>query len=83
MISAIRHIKTLFQLDSGIFMLIFVNGEARPHVNDLASLVEQLGLTQASIATAVNGCFVPAAQRKHAVLAEGDRIEIVAPMQGG
>jgi len=35
------------------------------------------------VSTAVNGEFIAAAQRARTVLAEGDRIEVVAPMQGG
>ena len=35
------------------------------------------------IATAVNGRFVAAAARPATKLADGDRIEVVAPMQGG
>jgi thiamine biosynthesis protein ThiS len=35
------------------------------------------------IATAVNGRFVAAAARPRTELADGDRIEVVAPMQGG
>jgi sulfur carrier protein len=36
-----------------------------------------------ALATAVNGRFVPAAKRADTALREGDRIEILAPMQGG
>lgn len=38
---------------------------------------------QRAVATALNGRFVPAAKRAAALLSEGDRIEILAPMQGG
>ncbi|WP_244906030.1 sulfur carrier protein ThiS [Tistlia consotensis] len=34
-------------------------------------------------ATAVNSEVVPRARRQEAALAEGDRIEILSPMQGG
>ena len=40
-------------------------------------------LTAGAIATAVNGEFIPKTQRLDIVLSEGDRIEVVAPMQGG
>jgi sulfur carrier protein len=43
----------------------------------------ELGYTDASIATAINGMFVPKSQRPKKVLDDGDRVEIVAPMQGG
>jgi len=35
------------------------------------------------VATAVNGEFVPATERRAARLADGDRLEVLAPMQGG
>jgi len=42
-----------------------------------------LGYGGAVVATAVNGEFVPTAARQTARLAEGDRVEVLAPMQGG
>lgn len=36
-----------------------------------------------ALATALNGRFVPAAKRAATALTEGDKIEILAPMQGG
>ena len=38
---------------------------------------------EAKVATALNGEFVPARARAATPLKEGDRIEIVAPRQGG
>jgi sulfur carrier protein len=35
------------------------------------------------VATAVNGEFVAAAARVRTPLSEGDRVEVLAPMQGG
>lgn len=65
-------------------MNIQVNGEWRElHAADLAAALAELGFADAVIATAVNGEFVPAAARAGAALAEGDRLEILAPMQGG
>jgi len=61
-----------------------LNGE--PQVTAAATLAElcaSLGLGDAKIATAVNGDFVPARERPALRLAEDDRIEIVAPRQGG
>jgi sulfur carrier protein len=43
----------------------------------------ELGYQEKTVATAVNGQFVAAEARKSAPLSEGDKIEIVAPMQGG
>lgn len=65
-------------------MKIQLNGEWREiHTKDLAGALNELGFLDAVIATAVNGEFVPAATRASAVLAEGDRLEVLAPMQGG
>ncbi|MBR9862665.1 MAG: sulfur carrier protein ThiS [Rhodobacteraceae bacterium] len=49
----------------------------------LDGLLEEQGFTGAKIATAVNGDFVPAPARATCALSEGDRIEVLAPMQGG
>jgi sulfur carrier protein len=63
---------------------IEVNGERREvRAGDLAAALEELGFADAVLATALNGAFVPAGERAAAVLAEGDRLEILAPMQGG
>jgi sulfur carrier protein len=63
---------------------ITVNGEARiTEARSLDELCRELALTDAKIATARNGDFVPASERGTAALAEGDAIEIVSPRQGG
>lgn len=63
---------------------ITVNGElAQTPAATLAELVDRLGYAAASIATAVNGDFVPRAARASRRLTDGDAIEIVAPRQGG
>lgn len=49
----------------------------------LAEVLIELGFDGAALATAVNGIFVPAAARAGTVLQNGDRIEVLAPMQGG
>ena len=65
-------------------MRILVNGASREvGAADLAAALEELGYVGAVIATAVNGEFVPAADRQASRLTEGDRIEVLAPMQGG
>ena len=48
----------------------------------LDRLLDELGYA-ARVATAVNGAFVAASARGETRLAAGDRIEIVAPRQGG
>lgn len=65
-------------------MKITVNGEAvHSRAATLADLLAELGQAEAKVATAVNEDFVPAARRGARALQEGDRVEIVAPRQGG
>ena len=65
-------------------MRILVNGDWRDTgAIDLAAALLELGYGEAVVATAVNGEFVPATSRHGARLSEGDRIEVLAPMQGG
>lgn len=65
-------------------MKITLNGDAREIVaRSLDQALRELGYSDSSVATAVNGQFVPKTQHRSRVLAEGDRIEVVAPMQGG
>jgi sulfur carrier protein len=49
----------------------------------LADLVQMLGYESAKVATAVNGDFVAQRQRAAVMLAELDRVEIVAAREGG
>ncbi|WP_300549712.1 sulfur carrier protein ThiS [Roseovarius sp.] len=65
-------------------MKIIVNGA--PHdttATTLAGLLNELGHGQSKIATAVNESFVAATLREKQALNTGDRVEIVAPRQGG
>jgi sulfur carrier protein len=65
-------------------MKILVNGAWRDTgAVDLAAALHELGYGEAVVATALNGEFVPAGLRPAARLADGDRIEVLAPMQGG
>ena len=65
-------------------MRILVNGTWRETAaTDLASALEDFGYGGATVATAVNGEFVPVSLRPAAPLSEGDRLEVLAPMQGG
>lgn len=64
-------------------MKIVVNGEAIETVAlTLAMLLDECGLS-GRVATAVNEQFVPVSLRDDYQLQEGDRVEVVAPMQGG
>ncbi len=65
-------------------MRILVNGAWRETAAaDLASVLEEMGLGGSVVATALNGEFVPSGARERARVAEGDRLEVLAPMQGG
>lgn len=65
-------------------MIVIVNGEERTlEAETLADLLERLEYDQACLATAVNGNFVPRAERERLRLGPRDRIEILSPMQGG
>jgi len=65
-------------------MKIVVNGEpADTRSGTLKELVVELGLGDAIVATALNGAMVRAAKRDATPIADGDRVEILAPMQGG
>jgi sulfur carrier protein len=63
---------------------ILLNGERiETEACTLAELVAGQGFSAAGVATAVNGAFVPREARAAMQLAGGDRVEIVAPRQGG
>lgn len=72
------------QASAGLSLCVLVNGEVRrTSARTLAELVAEAGFVAARIATAVNGDFVAERARSARRLAEGDRVEIVAPRQGG
>jgi sulfur carrier protein len=65
-------------------MKLVVNGEPQEvPAATLADALQSLDLTKAKVATALNGEFVPARARAATLVKDGDRIEIVAPRQGG
>jgi sulfur carrier protein len=65
-------------------MRLVVNGEQQEVSADtLADALQSLDLAEAKVATALNGEFVPARARASTLVKDGDRIEIVAPRQGG
>lgn len=65
-------------------MKLIVNGSAlEVEAETLSSALAALDYGGATVATAVNGAFVPAAARAGRRLEDGDRVEIVAPRQGG
>jgi sulfur carrier protein len=65
-------------------MKILVNGDWRETVTaQLGALLEELGYGQSVVTTAVNGEFVAVSARTRTALSDGDRLEVLAPMQGG
>jgi len=65
-------------------MRISVNGEERSvEAATLDRALVELGYEDAVVATALNRDFVPKTERGTVRLAEGDAIEIIAPMKGG
>jgi sulfur carrier protein len=65
-------------------MRIQVNGSWREVPSAaLAAALSDLGYGDALVTTALNGEFVASEARVRTLLADGDRLEILAPMQGG
>ena len=65
-------------------MRILLNGAwLETEATELSAALRQFGYGDAVVATAVNGEFVATAARARTRLAEGDRVEVLAPMQGG
>jgi sulfur carrier protein len=65
-------------------MRLVVNGELQDvPAATLAEALRSLDLAEAKVATALNGEFVPARARAAKLVKDGNRIEIVAPRQGG
>ena len=63
---------------------ILVNGErTRTPACTLAALVADRGFAENQVATALNGEFVARSARAATLLRDGDKVEIVAPRQGG
>ena len=65
-------------------MRLVVNGESQElPAATLADALQSLDFAEAKVATALNGEFVPARARVSTPVKDGDRIEILAPRQGG
>ena len=66
-------------------MVIILNGETidTQAGATIAVMLAQAGYADMLVAVAVNGAFVPRSDHDHVQLAEGDAVDIVAPMQGG
>lgn len=76
--------RTAHAAETGAATAIIVNGEAlQVGARTLLDLIAELGYGDAKVATALNGDFVPAPRRGETLLRAGDRVEVVAPRQGG
>ncbi len=65
-------------------MKVTVNGTRHDlDATTIADALLELGYGRAKVATALNEVFVAAGQRADTVISDGDRLEVVAPMQGG
>lgn len=65
-------------------MKIMVNGAPKVvSVQRLSEVLVELGYSGPALATALNGIFVATAARAETVLNDNDRLEVLAPMQGG
>jgi sulfur carrier protein len=65
-------------------MRLVVNGQSQEvPAATLAEALQSLDLAEAKVATALNGEFVPRRARAATPVRDGDRIEILAPRQGG
>ena len=65
-------------------MKIIVNGQPREvTASFLDTALHELGYADARVATALNGEFVPQEARTSTAISDGDRLEVLAPMQGG
>lgn len=66
-------------------MKIVLNGEPRELERPVSAeqLLRQLGMMGPNVALALNEDFVPRSNYGTTLIDDGDRLEIVAPMQGG
>lgn len=65
-------------------MQIDLNGQSlTTRATTLAALIEEQGFDAASVATALDGAFIPRALRPTTPLPAGARVEVLSPMQGG
>jgi sulfur carrier protein len=72
------------QLHAHQAITVLVNGETVvTRAATLAELIAERGFAEGAVATALNGEFVPRGARNGTMLEANDKIEIVAPRQGG
>ncbi len=65
-------------------MLINLNGVNRQiEADNLQSLCLEMEFDPHTVATALNGEFIPREERTQTLISERDQVEIFAPSQGG
>ncbi|MEP6873801.1 MAG: sulfur carrier protein ThiS [Burkholderiales bacterium] len=66
-------------------IIVLLDGRSHPLLagTTLAEMVAQLGHAPAAVATAINGIFVPRAQRDERLLANADAVLLFKPIVGG
>lgn len=65
-------------------MRIELNGESlTTEAATLAGLLAERGFDPNSVATAIDGDFVPRSLRADTALRDGVKVEVLSPMQGG
>ncbi|MEO5615204.1 MAG: sulfur carrier protein ThiS [Cypionkella sp.] len=65
-------------------MRIELNGsQCDVSTTTLAEALTELGYGGVTLATALNGAFIATTARTTTPLHDGDRVEVLAPMQGG
>jgi len=66
-------------------VIVTLNGERHEAADGstVASLIESLGADRRGVAVALGGEVVPRRRWADTELAEGDRVEVVAAIQGG
>jgi sulfur carrier protein len=81
---ACRIPRQAMQPDTVNATVLLVNGQhTETDARTLADLVKARGFGETEVATALNGAFVPRSARAATLLRAGDKVEIVAPRQGG
>lgn len=64
---------------------ILLNDKKQPidEATTLSNLIKAHGSDDGAFAVAVNDAFIPRSDYENTVLKEGDRVELLVPMQGG
>jgi sulfur carrier protein len=65
-------------------MQLFINGQLQQtNVTFLAELLQELNFDVSAVACAIDGNFIPRHLHSSTALCAGQKIEVLAPMQGG